>query len=323
LLLVVVMFRRWADRVPPVLPAPSPDVHDPRVPLRYLTWPGVSAGFHAEADGAPEDGLLHAGETWAGGSWFVDRHEHPVWEFYLQSRGTTRWRVGEEVVAVPPGAFLAVPPSTPHSLASPPPSRHHFFYAALDAAGLVTALDPGGHADAAAPWSAAVPLHARHAQSLAAPFRALARELTAVRPWQRLGLRAAATLLVVEATRLVTAQHTTPDADSAAPPLPRPSTPAVRRARRLLDERYAERWRVADLAAGGGVSATHLAELFTLEVGLPPHRYLLERRLERAAELLATSDLPVTAIAIDVGLSRAFRAALGTSPREYRRSHRG
>src|SRR3982750_2718250 len=69
-LLVVVMSRRWADRMPPVLPAPSPDVHDPRVPLRYLTWPGVSAGFHAEVDGAPDDGLLHAGETWAGGSWF-------------------------------------------------------------------------------------------------------------------------------------------------------------------------------------------------------------------------------------------------------------
>ena len=302
------------------------------MPLRYLTWPGVSAGFHAEVDGAPEDGLLHAGETWAGGSWFVDRHEHPVWEFYLQSRGTTRWRVGDEVVAVPPGAFLAVPPGTPHALASPPPSRHHFFYAALDAAGLVAALDPGGDAGAAQPWSATVPLHARSAESLAAPFRALVRELTAVRPWQRLGLRAAATLLVVEATRLVAtpaATATAPDADGAAAPLPRPSTPAVRRARRLLDERYAERWRVADLAAGGGVSATHLAELFTLEVGLPPHRYLLERRLERAAELLVTSDLPVTAIAIDVGfasgphLSRAFRAALGTSPREYRRSHRG
>lgn len=302
------------------------------MPLRYLTWPGVHAGFHAEVDGAPEDGLLHAGETWAGGSWFVDRHEHPVWEYYFQSRGTTHWRVGDEVVAVLPGAFLAVPPRTPHSLASSPPSRHHFFYVALDAAGLVAALDPGGHIGAAATWSAVVPLHARHAQSLAAPFRALVRELTAVRPWQRLGLRAAATLLVVEATRLVTAPapvgHASPDVDSAAPPLPRPSSPAVRRARGLLDERYAERWRVADLAAGGGVSATHLAELFTREVGLPPHRYLLERRLERAAELLVTSDLPITAIAVDVGfasdphLSRAFRASLGTSPREYRRSHR-
>jgi AraC family transcriptional regulator len=60
---------------------------------------------------------------------------------------------------------------------------------------------------------------------------------------------------------------------------------------------------------------------------VPPHRYLLERRIERAAELLAGTDLPVTAVALEVGfasgphLSRAFRAATGCTPRDYRRSH--
>jgi AraC-like DNA-binding protein len=241
-----------------------------------------------------------------------------VWELYLQVRGSTRWEVDGTVFAVPPGAVLAVPPRVPHALVERPSARHHFFYAALDAAAIV------GDPSAAALWSARSPLQARHGESLGAPFRALVRELTGVRPWQRLGLRAAATLLVVEASRLLHA-----DADSTAPPLPRPSSPAVRRARALLDERYGERWRVSDLAAGSGLSASHLAELFTREVGVPPHRYLLERRLDRAAELLATSDLPVTAIAVDVGfgsgphLSRAFRAGYGTSPREYRRGRRG
>jgi AraC-like DNA-binding protein len=156
---------------------------------------------------------------------------------------------------------------------------------------------------------------------LGGPFRALVRELVAVRAWQPLALRAAATLLVLEAARVLG-----PDGDSRAP-LARPTSPAVVRARRLLDERYGERWRVADLAAGSGISATHLAELFTRDVGVPPHRYLLERRIERAAELLAGTDLPVTAVALEVGfgsgqhLARAFRSATGCTPRDYRRTH--
>jgi AraC-like DNA-binding protein len=297
------------------LPLRPQDVHDPRVPLRYLTWPGIHAGFHAEADGDPDDGLLHAGETWAGGSYFVGTHEHPVWEIYLQAHGTTRWRVRDDVHLVGPGGVLAVPPGVPHALADRPGSRHHFFYAALDPLALVD--DP----DAAAVWRARDALVARHGESMAGPFRALVRELVAVRAWQPLALRAAATLLVLEAGRVL---H--PDGGSAAP-LARPTSPAVVRARRLLDERYGERWRVADLAAGTGLSTTHLAELFTRDVGVPPHRYLLERRIERAAELLAGTDLPVTAVALEVGfgsgqhLARAFRAATGCTPRDYRRSH--
>lgn len=85
---------------------------------------------------------------------------------------------------------------------------------------------------------------------------------------------------------------------------------------------------MADLAAGTGLSAGHLAELFTRDVGMPPYQYLLERRLERAVELLVDSDLPITSIALEVGfgsgphLSRAFREAMSCSPREYRRQHR-
>lgn len=285
------------------------------MPLRYLTWPGIHAGFHAEQDGDGEHApLLHAGETWAGGSYFVDRHVHPVWELYLQAHGTTRWRVRDELHVVGPGGVLAVPPGVQHALDAPPRARHHFFYAALDPLALVA--DP----DAAAVWRTGAALSTPDGESLAGPFRTLVRELVAVRPWQPLALRAAATLLVLEAGRVLG-----PDAGTAAP-LARPPAPAVARARRLLDERFGERWRVADLAAGSGVSATHLAELFTRNVGVPPHRYLLERRLERAAELLAGSDLSVTAVALEVGfgsgphLSRAFRAAVGCSPREYRRA---
>jgi transcriptional regulator GlxA family with amidase domain len=134
-------------------------------------------------------------------------------------------------------------------------------------------------------------------------------------------LRAATAVLVVETARLLLGSR-----GAAVPELP--ERPEVTRARRLLDERYGEPWRLTDLAAGSGLSAGHLAELFARDVGLPPQRYLAERRLERAAELLAGSDLPVTAIALEVGFgsgphfSRVFREHMHCSPREYRRRFR-
>ena len=306
-------------------------------PLELLTWPGMHAGFHAQppvATGAgspagplldPTTWLLHAGETWAGASYRIGRHAHPGWEVYLQAHGTTRWRVAGVDVTMAAGAALAVPPQVGHELAEPPSARHHFFYAALDVQRLAAAA--GSPALALGPWTSQEPLHRLHGEALTAPFRALVRELAGVRPLQREGLRAAAALLLVEATRVFQ-----PAGDPAAVPVAVPSAgphaPAVRRALALLDERFGERWRLVDLARGSGVSAGHLADLFARDVGIAPHRYLHQRRLVRAAELLAGSDLPITTIALEVGfgsgphLSRAFRAARQCSPREYRRRHR-
>ena len=157
------------------------------------------------------------------------------------------------------------------------------------------------------------------------------RELTSTGPLRSAGLVAAAALLAVEASRLF-ARVPVDGADGADGGhadggLARPPSPAVARARRLLDERCAQPWRIAELARGSGLSAGHLSELFPCEVGLPPYRYLLERRVERAAELLAGSDLPITGVALEAGfgsgphLARAFRQATGCSPREFRRQH--
>ena len=57
----------------------------------------------------------------------------------------------------------------------------------------------------------------------------------------------------------------------------------------------------------------------------PPHRYLLERRIDRAKELLDHADLPITRIAHELGyasgqhFARSFRQGVGRSPSEFRR----
>jgi AraC family transcriptional regulator len=65
---------------------------------------------------------------------------------------------------------------------------------------------------------------------------------------------------------------------------------------------------------------------FKQSFGVPPHRYLTDRRIERAKDLLAERKLSVTKIALDVGSARRapspppFASAPGETPTDYRRS---
>jgi len=83
--------------------------------------------------------------------------------------------------------------------------------------------------------------------------------------------------------------------------------------------------RLADLAADLGVTVHHLIRSFSHEFGLPPHRYLVGRRIEQARRrLLAGQSIGDTAQATgfhdQAHLTRHFRALTGTTPGRYRRS---
>ena len=74
------------------------------------------------------------------------------------------------------------------------------------------------------------------------------------------------------------------------------------------------------LARVSGVSAAHFARSFKEAFGVPPHRYLLTRRIERATALLRDTDVPITEIAFQTGwgslgtFGRTFRDVTGESP---------
>jgi AraC family transcriptional regulator len=82
---------------------------------------------------------------------------------------------------------------------------------------------------------------------------------------------------------------------------------------------------VADLAAIACMSSGHFARSFRLTFGMPPHAFVSARRLNLARDLLAAHDADLAAIAASAGFSnasnfaRAFKAATGLSPTEYRR----
>ncbi len=91
-----------------------------------------------------------------------------------------------------------------------------------------------------------------------------------------------------------------------------------------MDSASHEEWPVTRLACVSGVSEAHFARSFRDAFGIPPHRYLLTRRIERAKALLRDTDLPITDIAFQTGWNslgtfrRVFRAVASTSPSALR-----
>lgn len=92
------------------------------------------------------------------------------------------------------------------------------------------------------------------------------------------------------------------------------------RAKDRMDAASHEDWPVRRLARVSGVSAAHFARSFRQAFGVPPHRYLLTRRIERATALLRDTDLTITAIAFQTGwgslgtFGRIFRDITGQTP---------
>jgi AraC family transcriptional regulator len=79
-----------------------------------------------------------------------------------------------------------------------------------------------------------------------------------------------------------------------------------------------------ELARQVGISQYYFCSLFKQSVGVSPWQYVIERRIERAKELLRTSEMSLSEIALLCGfanqnhLNRHFRKLVGVTPKAYR-----
>lgn len=96
-----------------------------------------------------------------------------------------------------------------------------------------------------------------------------------------------------------------------------------------MDAASEEEWPIERLARVSGVSDAHFSRSFKDAFGIPPHRYLLTRRIERAKALLRDTDQPIIDIAFQTGwqslgtFGRVFRDITGESPTELRAREQG
>jgi AraC family transcriptional regulator len=93
-----------------------------------------------------------------------------------------------------------------------------------------------------------------------------------------------------------------------------------------IEENIAEPISLATLAGVARLSLTHFARVFKQSFGMPPHTYLVHRRIEQAKVMLADPARSVTEVALACGFSAAsnfssvFRKTCGRTPMSYRRS---
>ncbi len=100
-----------------------------------------------------------------------------------------------------------------------------------------------------------------------------------------------------------------------------------RRAKDIIEASLEGDVSVELLAAECGLSVAHFSRSFKKSVGVPPHQWLLGRRVERAKNMLRDEALPVSSVAVSCGfadqshLSRVFRKFTGISPLAWRKLH--
>jgi AraC family transcriptional regulator len=98
----------------------------------------------------------------------------------------------------------------------------------------------------------------------------------------------------------------------------------LRRVTEFIEDNLARPLPLAELSAEAHMSPYHFFRLFKRSTGLPPHRFVMRRRIDRACALLIEGQLSIDAVAHAVGFrtrshfSMMFHRLTGSAPTAYR-----
>jgi AraC family transcriptional regulator len=153
-----------------------------------------------------------------------------------------------------------------------------------------------------------------------AAILALDAELTTGGAGGRLLTESLANVLAIHLIR-----HVTGDARAVQHPRGGLPGPKLRAALEYIEEHLDTELALDDLASVAHLSSYHFARRFKTSTGLPPHQYVIARRVERAKQLLkGPDDLTLAQVAGRVGFwdqghfTRHFKRLVGVTPKQFR-----
>ena len=255
-------------------------------------------------------------------NWRLNPGAIPHYRLFVATAGRATFVVGGATHTLEDGGIILIPPGTTHRAGhdrSAPLSAYVIDFEArlhgiLDVAefcGLPVSLMPGE----------------TRRPKIASSAESITRHLTYLMPGYQLALHTHCVRLL---DLLWKETLTSPRLATTHSPGARPTDLLrFRPVFQLVEQRFAERLTLQDLAAAVHLHPAYFSASFKRAAGLGPHEYLNRYRLERARDLLVASDTPLHEIARRTGfcdaahLIRVFRRHQGTSPGRYRRSHVG
>ena len=159
-------------------------------------------------------------------------------------------------------------------------------------------------------------------------FRDREMELICHRLYQAVSLGGMADHLYVESlvtqlAVLIRRRHSTASAALRIPPSSGLTRSQARRVLDYIESHLSRHLTLGELARIAGLSLHHFARMFKRTVGMAPHRYVLERRLERAKGMLRSTGTSLVEISLSTGFSSqshftsTFRRLVGPTPTEF------
>jgi AraC-like DNA-binding protein len=233
-------------------------------------------------------------------------HTHETFTIALVERGAASFDLDGFRHVAPAGSTFVIPPNGPHTGESATPGGYTYKVLYIDPEEAAAELDaPAGRH----PSKAEVVIKAPQiAARLARLHRLLAQNATGLEYGESLSVSLAS-------LRPLLTTH--PASETR-----RNRNAAVRRARAYLEDHFAERVSLEELAREARLSTYHLARTFRTEVGIPPSTYQRQLRIRRAMQELR-AGVPAARVAADCGfadqahLTRQFKRVVGVPPATF------
>ena len=129
--------------------------------------------------------------------------------------------------------------------------------------------------------------------------------------------------LVMELAACLLQRHSTGSGAAATPPRGGLTRAQAKRVVEYVEANLSNELTLTELASIASLSPYHFARMFKRTMGLAPHRYVLERRLERAKAMLRRTDATLVDISLSTGFcgqshfTSTFRRVVGATPTEF------